>query len=74
LPLEHIVDAGDATRKLVGRIKDRGIAVGDLGGAGENFRWDRNACCGDRVNRVEKLDGLFCPNGPVTQYPSDNPC
>ena len=58
LATQDLVNAGNTAGKGVGGIEERGIAVGDGGGAGEEFLGHRQVFGRKAMAFVEKRDGL----------------
>ena len=68
LPPQHLVQARDAAGKVVRRVEEGGVAVGDLSGAPQQFGRDGAAALDSAMTLAQQFDGLAAsrpPSGPA---------
>ena len=71
LAAKHLVDAGDAAVKLMARVEDGSVGVGNLGAPGKH-RIEARAIPLGVLHGSQKLDGAWvqtahCPSRPPTK-------
>ena len=69
LASQNFVNPGDASTKLIGRVEDCGIRVGDLLGQSELFAWDG---LGIVFRQREMRNRDRCPHGPMPKQSAHN--
>src|SRR5579862_546847 len=69
LASQDLMNSGNASTKLIGRVEDCGIRVGDLLGQSELFAWDR---LGIVFRHREMRNRDLCPHGPMPKQSTHN--
>ena len=70
LPPQDLMNSRNAAAKLVRRIKDCGVCIGNL--LRERQQVKRNQI-GLRLHKRQMIDGSFRPHRPVSQQPTRHP-
>jgi hypothetical protein len=62
LSAEHFVQARDAAGKLVGRVEERRIAVGDLNASTQEAFRNTTSAAGRGLTLIQQVDCATCPH------------